>query len=135
MPLASPAAAALLTQNPAESEALLASSSSYRNTHNRGPSMSVAPLAAPTQAEAMQRFIDTEDLTCLEKPLVFETNRQQFKKLLCLQGALVSVLGFGMSVPFVPVASCCPYTYADEFSLRLDKDAITFQAAANDCCW
>jgi hypothetical protein len=38
-------------------------------------------------------------------------------------------------VLFLPVASFCPFTYADQYSLRLDKDALTFQAAQNDCCW
>lgn len=42
---------------------------------------------------------------------------------------------FALQVPFLPVASCCPFTYADQYSLRLDKDALTFQAAQNDCCW
>jgi hypothetical protein len=94
-----------------------------------------APLNAPLPAEAMQRFIETEDITCLEKPLLFERNDRQFKKLQCCQAAAVTLMTCGMTLPFMPVASLCPTTYADQFSLKLDKDALTFQAANNDCCW
>jgi hypothetical protein len=83
----------------------------------------------------MQRFIETEDITCLEKPLLFERNDRQFKKLQCCQAAAVTLMTCGMTLPFMPVASLCPTTYADQFSLKLDKDALTFQAANNDCCW
>lgn len=92
-----------------------------------------APLTAPTPADAMQRFIETEEP--LEKPLLFERADSQFKKLLCCQAAMINIMGCGMAIPFVPIASCCPGTYADQFSLKLDKDTVTFQAAANDCCW
>jgi hypothetical protein len=48
------------------------------------------PLTAAPAALAMNRFIETEDLSLLEKPLLFETNQTQFRKLLCCQGGLVS---------------------------------------------
>jgi hypothetical protein len=51
---------------------------------------STTPLTAPPPAAAMQRFLETEDLSLLEKPLLFEANQGQFKKLLCCQGAAVS---------------------------------------------
>ena len=97
--------------------------------------MATAPLTAPTPADAMQRFIETEDFTCLEKPLLFERNDRQFKKLQCCQAAAVTLLSGCMNLFIAPVAGLCPFTYADQFSLKLDKDAITFQAASNDCCW
>lgn len=93
------------------------------------------PFAAPLPAEAMQRFIETEDMTCLEKPLLFEKNLQGFKKFQCCQAAALVLTTLGMTVPVVPIATCCPYTYADKYSLKLDKDAITFEYAMNDCCW
>ena len=83
----------------------------------------------------MQRFIETEELSLLDKPLVFERNDSQFKKLLCCQAAVVSVITCGLTAPCMPVATCCPTSYADQFQLRLDRDALTFQAANNDCCW
>lgn len=82
----------------------------------------------------MQRFLDTEDISCLEKPLLFENNESHFKKLQCCQAALLTAGTFCLSVPFVPMASCCPYSYADQFSLRLERDSVTFQSANNDCC-
>lgn len=89
----------------------------------------------PVPEQAMQRFLETEDISCLEKPLLFERNNGQFKQLQCCQAAILTLGSCGLSVPFVPMASCCPFTYADEYSLRLDKDSLTFQAANNDCCW
>lgn len=83
----------------------------------------------------MQRFLETEDISRLEKPLLFERDDRQFKKLMCCQAAIVTTLSSCLNVCFVPVAACCPYTYADQFSLKLDKDSVTFQSAANDCCW
>lgn len=93
------------------------------------------PLTAPPQAEAMQRFIETEDLSRLEKPLVFERADSRFKKMMCCQAAIVTGLTFCLNVPYAPIGACCPYTYTDEFKLGLDRDSVTFQAAANDCCW
>jgi hypothetical protein len=92
-------------------------------------------MAPPAQAEAMQRFIETEDLSRLEKPLLFERNDSQFKKLMCCQACLATTCTYGLTACIVPIAACCPYKYAEKFSLRLDKDALTFQAASNDCCW
>jgi hypothetical protein len=83
----------------------------------------------------MERFIETEDMACLEKPLLFEREDTQFRKMLCCQAAVLSIMSFGMTIPCVPISSCCPYKFADQYSLRLDKDALTFQAAQNDCCW
>lgn len=92
----------------------------------------MASYSAPTPAEAMQRFLDTEGP--LEKPLLFERNDSKFKQLLCCQAATMSLLTGCITAFFVPVASFCPFTYADQYSLRLDKDALTFQGAQNDCC-
>jgi hypothetical protein len=97
--------------------------------------MTAQVMAAPMQAAAMQRFIETEDTSCLDKPLIFERNDSQFKKLMCCNATMATALTTCLVVPFAPIASCCPYTYADQFSLRLDRDALTFQAANNDCCW
>jgi len=90
---------------------------------------------APVPEQAMQRFLETEDISCLEKPLLFERNDRQFKQLQCCQAAMLTVGSCCLSVPIVPMASCCPFTYAHEYSLKLDKDSLTFQAANNDCCW
>jgi hypothetical protein len=38
-------------------------------------------------------------------------------------------------VACVPIGVCCPYSYADQYSLRLDKDSVQVSTANNDCCW
>lgn len=73
--------------------------------------------------------------TCHVLPLIFERNDTQYQKFMCCQACLATTLTYGFTVCIVPIAACCPYKYADQFSLRLDKDALTFQAAGNDCCW
>lgn len=103
--------------------------------HHYTAASSTAPLTAPHPAEAMQRFLETEDLSRLEKPLVCETNQKQWKKMMCCQSAILNVATWGFLVPFCPIKACAPFTYANEFSLKLDKDSIMYTGADNDCCW
>eukprot|EP00879_Flechtneria_rotunda_P018224 GHRR01019119.1.p1 GENE.GHRR01019119.1~~GHRR01019119.1.p1 ORF type:complete len:267 (-),score=80.64 GHRR01019119.1:614-1414(-) len=86
-----------------------------------------------TPPESVQRFLDTEDLSLLEKPMVFGKNLK-FKQLQCCYGAILACSSSCIS-PFVcPIGTFCPFTTYDEYSLRLDKDSVQLNSAVNDCC-
>lgn len=93
--------------------------------------MSVTQL--PLTSGSLQRFIETEDFTLLEKPIVFETT-ENYKSFLCCCGAVAGVLSFGIAALFTPISVFCPVTTYKHFGLRLDRDSVQVSTAVNDCC-
>ncbi|WIA22547.1 hypothetical protein OEZ86_009535 [Tetradesmus obliquus] len=89
--------------------------------------------AASPSAQSLQRFLETEDLFLLEKPLIFE-KKNSFKYLQCCYGSLLCLATSGLSAFWLPIGTFCPCITFKHFSLRLDADSVELKSAANDCC-
>lgn len=71
----------------------------------------------------LQKFLETEDFTILEKPIIFETT-DKYKSFLCCCGAVAGITSFGLAALFTPIGVCCPIKTFKHFGLRLDKDSV-----------
>lgn len=93
-------------------------------------------MAAPLTLSAMerlQRFVEREDESYLEKPILLE-KESGYRNFQCCLGALQCLGSWGISALLCPIGTCAPYTMFPQFSLRLDKDSVQLSSAVNDCC-
>jgi hypothetical protein len=68
--------------------------------------------------DSVQRFLDTEDFTLLEKPLNF-TKTPKYNSLLCCLGAVGCVSSVGIAALFTPIGVCCPSRLFPHMSLEV----------------
>eukprot|EP00775_Hariotina_reticulata_P012248 gene12248-12385_t len=94
----------------------------------------MAGMLGPSPAESLQRFLEAEDLSLLEKPLVFD-KAESFKSMQCCTGVAAALATAGLSAIFCPIGTFAPYTLFNNFGLKLDKDSVKVNTAINDCCF
>jgi hypothetical protein len=58
--------------------------------------------AAAASSQSLQRFLETEDLSLLEKPLTFQ-KKNSFKNLQCCYGSLLCLASSGLSAFWLPI--------------------------------
>lgn len=94
---------------------------------------SVSPSSGSSK-DAIRKFLETQDLSILEKPILFEKS-SSYQSYDCFTSALVA-LGTGCLTSFLcPIGTLCPFVMYKHFNLRLDKDSVELDSAANDCCF
>jgi hypothetical protein len=81
--------------------------------------------------DILRRFIETEDIKLLEKPIVFARRDAEYANYLCCL-ALPGWLG-GISVCIVPYAMACQSKFVKDFDLQLDDHSVQLFEANNDC--
>jgi hypothetical protein len=59
-------------------------------------SAEMASILGPSPAESLQRFLETEDLSLLEKPLVFD-KAESYKSMQCCTGVFAALATAGLS--------------------------------------
>lgn len=83
--------------------------------------------------ERLKEFLETQDLSVLEKPIKFERN-QGFTSYQCCLGGCMCLSSWGITAFFCPIATFCPGTLYKHFGLELHKDSVKLDTATNDCC-
>jgi hypothetical protein len=73
---------------------------------------------SPSSDALIQRFLDREDLSELENPLVFDKTKS-FNSYLCCVGALNALASLGVTAIFCPVAVWCPGRMYKHFGLKV----------------
>lgn len=100
----------------------------------RCPSAPLLDLALIIMArKSPKAFLENHDLEYLSEPVVFETT-PDFNKYLCCCGILACCSTFLTSAFICPVSTFCPCQLLKYHELKLQKDAVKFKYASNDCC-
>jgi hypothetical protein len=61
--------------------------------------------AASSSSQSLQRFLETEYLSLLDKPLTF-AKKGSFKGLQCCYGSLLCLATSGLSIFWLPIGEC-----------------------------
>lgn len=98
-----------------------------------GTQHSVPTLPGPSPPELLQRFLETQDLSELEKPITFSTDRRVNGYNQCIN-CIVGWSSLGVTCVTNPIGVFCPGVLLPYFGLKLDNNSIQVHSATNDFC-
>lgn len=78
-------------------------------------------------------FLAAQDLTLLEKPLVFERH-PNYTGFLCCTACTACVFSCGLSCLITPLSLFCPEKTSAGARLQINSDSIELSNTVNDCC-
>ena len=87
----------------------------------------------PQSMDVMRRFMQTEDLTLLKKPIVFARKDAEFANYICCQNSPAWIFSGGITCCITPYGMLCPSQFVKDFDLQLDDHSVQLFEAGNDC--
>ena len=82
--------------------------------------------------DILKRFIETEDITLLKKPIVFARRDAETANYACCVVSPCWVLTAGFAVCICPYAMLCPSKFVKDLDLQLDDHEVQLFEAGND---
>jgi hypothetical protein len=80
----------------------------------------------------LQQFLDSEDVSLLDKPLLFQRHAGFGKYLGCV-GACMGVFSYGLSTVLCPIGTFCNHTLADQHTLQVSPWYLVHCHASSPC--
>ena len=88
----------------------------------------------PQSMDVMRRFIETEDIKLLKKPIVFARKDSEFSSYLCCQAVPAWISTGGVTCCICPIGMLCPSVFVKHFDMQIDDHNVQLFEATNDFC-
>ena len=88
----------------------------------------------PESMKVLKRFLETEDLKLLSRPLSFSKRESEYANWLFCQSLVLSVPNAGIPCLICPIGMCCTSKLVPHVDMQLDDHAVRVNEASNDFC-